>query len=59
MTGKECCPRDCPGRFPGCAANCERWAKYAEERGKTYKGRLNQMRIGMILTDGQRKTARR
>lgn len=30
MTGAECCPRECPGRFPGCAANCERWAQYAK-----------------------------
>lgn len=59
MTGVKCCPRDCPGRFPGCGANCERWARYTEERKKTYQARLNQMKIGMTLADGQRKTAGR
>ena len=59
MTGVKCCPRDCPGRYPGCAVGCERWAAYTAEREKTYKARMTSQRIGIILADGQRKNARR
>lgn len=43
----------------GCAVGCERWAAYTAEREKTYKARMTSQRIGIILADGQRKTARR
>jgi hypothetical protein len=38
---------------------CERWAAYTAEREKTYKERMTNQRITIILADGQRKTARR
>ena len=59
MTGVECCPRECPGRFPGCAVGCERWAQYAKKRVKRYQRTLTQLKISTILVEGWRKTARR
>ena len=30
---------DCPKRGQGCAATCEKWAKYVEARNKEYEER--------------------
>jgi hypothetical protein len=32
----------CPHRKVGCAATCEEWSRYLEERDKEYKRRLQQ-----------------
>lgn len=34
------CLPDCPDRAAKCAATCEKWLRYVEERNKRYKDRL-------------------
>jgi hypothetical protein len=37
MTKKYICPRDCPGRRPGCGATCEKFQKHRAECAERYK----------------------
>lgn len=36
---KQPCARDCPDRKAGCAATCEKWKTYVEERNAGYEER--------------------
>ena len=53
------CPRDCPGRYPGCGANCERFKAHRAEREAVYQKRLTQARIAIVLDNGYRKTVKK
>lgn len=33
------CAKDCPGRGPACAVECEKWKAYVEERNRGYEQR--------------------
>ena len=45
MTIKTVCPRDCPGRYPGCGAHCETFKQHRAERAEVYKQRLYQQNV--------------
>ena len=51
------CPRECPGRYPGCGAKCEKFQAHREKSLKIYKKRRMQVEIGAVLLVGYRKTA--
>lgn len=34
------CVKDCPNRKVGCAAGCETWAAYEEDRNEFYHSKL-------------------
>jgi hypothetical protein len=33
------CTQNCSGRYPGCAAKCEKWLAYVKTRNQIYKQR--------------------
>lgn len=45
MNTKTVCPRDCPGRYPGCGANCETFKAHRAKRAEVYKQRLYQQNV--------------
>lgn len=49
MNTKTVCPPDCPGRYPGCGANCKTFQKHRAERLEVYKSRADNIRIGEVL----------
>ena len=49
MNVKTVCPPDCPGRYPGCGANCKTFQAHREERLEVYKSRADNIRIGEVL----------
>lgn len=55
---KQPCSKDCAGRKPGCAINCEKWAAYLVEREKFYKKRNEEAEL-MSRTNGSRMAAYR
>lgn len=59
MNVKTVCPRDCPGRYPGCGAKCEKFKQHRAESQKRYERNVNQIKIGTVLYDGWRRTARK
>lgn len=59
MSIKTPCPRDCPGRAPGCGANCPTWQEHRAEAMKRYEERARQVRISDVLRDGYEKRRRR
>ena len=58
MTTKTPCPRDCPGRYPGCGAHCETFKQHRAERAVIYDLRRTQVEIGDLLHRGYLKTKR-
>lgn len=58
MTTKTPCPRDCPGRYPGCGAHCETFKQHRAERDVIYEKRRTQVEIGDLLHRGYLKTKR-
>lgn len=58
MTTKTPCPRDCPGRYPGCGTHCETFKQHRAERGVIYEKRRTQVEISDILDRGYIKTKR-
>lgn len=53
------CPRDCPGRYPGCGVTCERFKAHKEKRAAVYAKRLTQQRISTVLENGYRKAVKK
>ena len=58
MNTKTICPRDCPGRHPGCGAHCETFKQHRAERAVIYDRRRTQVEIGDLLHRGYLKTKR-
>jgi len=58
MTVKTVCPRDCPGRYPGCGAHCEKFKQHRAECSVIYEKRRTQVEISDILDRGYLKTKR-
>lgn len=56
---KTVCPPDCPGRYPGCGANCEKFQQHRAKCAERYKRNVAQVEIGTVLYDGWRRTARK
>lgn len=56
---KTVCPPDCPGRYPGCGANCETFKEHRAKCAERYKKNVAQVEIGSVLYEGWRKTARK
>lgn len=59
MNSKKVCPRDCPGRSPGCGANCPTWQEHRAEAMKLYEERAKQIKIADFLRDGYDMRRRR
>lgn len=59
MATKFICPPDCPGRYPGCGAKCEKFLKHREECAERYKKNLAQNEIMSALHDGWKRVARK
>lgn len=59
MTINTVCPRDCPGRHPGCGAKCEKFLKHRAESAERYKKNLQQLKIMTVLHDGWKRVARK
>ena len=59
MTTKIICPPDCPGRYPGCGAKCEKFLKHRAECEERYKKRLQQHEIVSTLHEGWKRTTRK
>lgn len=53
------CPRDCPGRYPGCGAHCKRYLEYREQSLKRYEQNARDRRVQDVLIDGARRMKRR
>jgi hypothetical protein len=59
MNSKKICPRDCPGRYPGCGAKCPTWIEHRAEAMKLYEEREKQIKIADFLRDGYDMRRRR
>ena len=55
MYVKTVCPRDCPGRYPGCGAKCEKFRAHREKRKQEQDQRLWDIRINDVLYYGKRR----
>lgn len=53
------CQRDCPGRHPGCAANCEKRKAEREANLARYQKKANEWMIDDVLASGVRRRIRR
>lgn len=49
------CVRDCPGRKPGCGAECEKWQEYITKREALYKQRHLECITNGAIADGYRR----
>ena len=58
MTINTVCPRDCPGRYPGCGAKCEKFLKHRAECEERYKKNLQQNEIVNAIHEGRKKISR-
>lgn len=52
------CKLDCPGRAPGCAASCPKWAEYLELREKDYQRRADLKRVNDAVHEGYQRLSR-
>lgn len=55
MNNKTICPPDCPGRYPGCGANCEHFQKHRAECAERYKRNVMQTAVNDTMYSGRRK----
>jgi hypothetical protein len=55
MPIKTPCPRDCPGRRPGCGATCEKFQKHRAECEERYKRNAEQVMINDVLYGRMKK----
>lgn len=53
------CQRDCPGRHPGCSANCEKWKAEREAKLARYQQKEQDWKIDDTLNSGVRRRTRR
>lgn len=58
MIVKTVCPPDCTGRYPGCGSNCKTFKEHRAKKTEEYKRTLTNQKVGTVLYDGWRKTAR-
>lgn len=49
MNFKKVCPRDCPGRYPGCGATCPTWIEHRAESEARYNGNLKERKIDEVM----------
>jgi len=59
MSIKTPCPRDCPGRYPGCGAKCPTFLEHRAKSLKLYEERAKQIKIADVLRDGYDRRRRR
>lgn len=59
MNNKTVCPPDCPGRYPGCGANCKTFQEHRTECLERYKRNAQQVKIGDILHPHKRVIRRK
>lgn len=58
MSIKTPCPRDCPGRYPGCGATCPTFLEHRAESLKRYEARAAAVKIGDVLRNGYNRRRR-
>lgn len=51
------CTKDCPDRFPGCGASCEKWAAYIKQREEVYAMRKKQVDNNYNTQSAQKRFA--
>ena len=49
------CKQDCPGRYPGCGANCKERIKEREANLEKYRKRAVDAEIDNVVVDGLRR----
>ena len=49
------CKQDCPGRYPGCGANCKERIKEREANLERYRKNAEGVGISEVLADGLRR----
>lgn len=59
MNSKTVCPPDCPGRYPGCGANCETFLEHRAECLERYKYNADQVKINSTLHPHKRYIRRK
>lgn len=49
MNAKQICPPNCPGRYPGCGANCEHFQRHRAESAKRYERNAMDSKIRDVM----------
>ena len=52
------CTKDCPDRYPGCGAKCEKWKAYAKERNEYYKAIIHDIEANRLSQEARKRSMR-
>lgn len=55
MNTKTVCPPNCPGRYPGCGANCKTFKKHRAESLERYKRNAMDVQINDVMYGGRKR----
>lgn len=58
MNVKTVCPPDCPGRYPGCGAHCEKFKQHRAEREKRYAANAERRKLDELTEKAVRERMR-
>lgn len=52
------CKKDCPERYAGCGAKCEKWQKYFKARNEFYKKVIHNIEANYQSQEMRKRTMR-
>ena len=52
------CKKDCPDRYPGCGAKCEKWQAYTKARNAYYQDILHEIQANEMSKEVRKRSMR-